>query len=111
MTLIPSTTIRNLLFQERKGSLWFWRDYFGRRSLLVSQRNGGYLFSSVGDSKSDWLEVPSCGVFCLSNHELTCYPYVGQEELCLEFGKNLNVTVVISRGTYYDHKKNQVIFY
>ena len=35
------------LFQKEQNKVWFGRDYFGRRSLLVSAEKGTFYLSSV----------------------------------------------------------------
>ncbi|KAL5255554.1 hypothetical protein ACHWQZ_G010954 [Mnemiopsis leidyi] len=85
-----------IIYDEEEDCLWFWRDYFGRRSLLICQQETGYLLSSVGDSHREWIEVPACGVFRLSGQNLECYPYVGLEEACKQFGERFFDSTLIS---------------
>ena len=87
-----------IFYNEAFNEIWFWRDYFGRRSLLVSTMDGGGLIiSSVGDSQRPWVEVPAAGVFCLMGDKLYCYPYSTEKDMnvCQEFGANLQVETVV----------------
>ncbi|XP_051009732.1 asparagine synthetase domain-containing protein 1 [Acomys russatus] len=58
-----------IYYQASSHSLWFGRDFFGRRSLLWRFSNLGKSFclSSVGAQISgvadQWQEVPACGIF------------------------------------------------
>ena len=54
----------------------------------------------MGDAENDWLEVPAGGVFCLSDSNLTCFPFDGREEQCQTFGTTLFESVFISEGKY-----------
>ena len=95
--------------QENEDILWFWRDYFGRRSLLIAREGDGYILCSVGDSTRQWHEVPAGTVFCLQgdggdgNHvtqscHVTCHAYQGRKDVCLEFASRLFDSVSIAEG-------------
>ncbi|KAG8442008.1 hypothetical protein GDO86_010976 [Hymenochirus boettgeri] len=86
-----------IYFQANNHSLWFGRDFFGRRSLLweFSQDLTKCLsLSSVAECTpgSDWQEVPSSGVFkcdlysCakLKSVALTLYPWTTSPEFILK---------------------------
>ncbi|XP_054134302.1 asparagine synthetase domain-containing protein 1 [Melozone crissalis] len=58
-----------IYYEAASHSLWFGRDYFGRRSLLWQFSNEvdrAFCLSSVSgcsESGSQWQEVPACGIF------------------------------------------------
>ncbi|XP_063018602.1 asparagine synthetase domain-containing protein 1 [Melospiza melodia melodia] len=58
-----------IYYEAPSHSLWFGRDYFGRRSLLWQFSNEvdrAFCLSSVSgcsESGSQWQEVPACGIF------------------------------------------------
>ncbi|XP_057884225.1 asparagine synthetase domain-containing protein 1 [Melospiza georgiana] len=58
-----------IYYEAPSHSLWFGRDYFGRRSLLWQFSNEvdrAFWLSSVSgcsESGSQWQEVPACGIF------------------------------------------------
>ncbi|KAM3667456.1 asparagine synthetase domain-containing protein 1 [Ammospiza maritima maritima] len=58
-----------IYYEAPSHSLWFGRDYFGRRSLLWQFSNDvdrAFCLSSVSgcsESGSQWQEVPACGIF------------------------------------------------
>ncbi|KFQ19660.1 Asparagine synthetase domain-containing protein 1, partial [Merops nubicus] len=58
-----------IYYQASRHSLWFGRDYFGRRSLLWQCGNevdGAFCLTSVSvysESSDQWQEVPACGIF------------------------------------------------
>ena len=83
-----------ILYQEDENTLWFWRDYFGRRSLLISFSGDGFVLSSVAGSEGEWKEVPACGVFRVTKESLECYPYSGRatisETFCREYFKDFD---------------------
>lgn len=98
-----------IYYDENEDILWFWRDYFGRRSLLIAREGDGYILCSVGDSTRQWHEVPAGTVFCLQgdggdgNHvtqscHVTCHAYQGRKDVCLEFASRLFDSVSIAEG-------------
>ncbi|KFZ53351.1 Asparagine synthetase domain-containing protein 1, partial [Antrostomus carolinensis] len=57
-----------IYYQASSHSLWFGRDYFGRRSLLWQIRNEDSVFcltsvSVYSESGNQWQEVPASGIF------------------------------------------------
>ncbi|KAM7017188.1 asparagine synthetase domain-containing protein 1 [Passerculus sandwichensis] len=58
-----------IYYEAPSHSLWFGRDYFGRRSLLwqfSNEADRAFWLSSVSgcsESGSQWQEVPACGIF------------------------------------------------
>lgn len=75
----------HLKLQEDTDEVWFWRDFFGRRSLLIAELGEGFIVSSVGDELHNWEEVPSSGIFCLKNGSMKCYPYSRNgKEICFD---------------------------
>ncbi|NXY76138.1 ASND1 protein, partial [Glareola pratincola] len=58
-----------IYYQASRHSLWFGRDYFGRRSLLWQFSNevdSAFCLTSVSvysESGNQWKEVPACGIF------------------------------------------------
>ena len=58
-----------IYFQKSTKTLWFGRDYFGRRSLLFSPISNGLLLSSVAirpnNCSNPWLEIPT-GLHCIN---------------------------------------------
>ncbi|PKK29535.1 asparagine synthetase domain containing 1 [Columba livia] len=58
-----------IYYQASRHSLWFGRDYFGRRSLLWQSNNevgGAFCLTSVGvysEPGKQWQEVPASGIF------------------------------------------------
>ncbi|NXW66316.1 ASND1 protein, partial [Eurystomus gularis] len=58
-----------IYYQASRHSLWFGRDFFGRRSLLwqlSSEGDGAFCLASVSvysESGNQWQEVPACGIF------------------------------------------------
>lgn len=94
-----------IYYQASSHSLWFGRDYFGRRSLLWHFSNLGKSFclSSVGAQISgaadQWQEVPACGIFQIDLNSaavsrcviLKLYPwkYVSKENVAEECANDL----------------------
>lgn len=82
-----------IFWQSSSNKLWFGRDVFGRRSLLVHVSSDGEIFglSSVQLKQFEsWQEVPASGLYCLKLNEtddtrnlrfseLTLYPWVHSE--------------------------------
>ncbi|XP_076809825.1 asparagine synthetase domain-containing protein 1-like isoform X1 [Clavelina lepadiformis] len=71
-------------FQKTTKKLWFGRDYFGRRSLLLSYSQKNLIISSVANRTfSEWIEIPP-GVFCIDLNvieddifsALTAFPWI-----------------------------------
>lgn len=69
-------------YQARQHTLWFGRDYFGRRSLLwhlPSSSADPFTISSIGKRQTDdadehfWKEVPADGIYCLDLRKLSNY--------------------------------------
>lgn len=56
-----------VLYDGIRGHVWFGRDVLGRRSLLLSEKDGEMVIASVGDSGSEkgWKEVEADGVYVL----------------------------------------------
>ncbi|NXI96603.1 ASND1 protein, partial [Psophia crepitans] len=58
-----------IYYQASRHSLWFGRDYFGRRSLLwqfSDELESAFCLTSVSvysESGTQWQEVPACGIF------------------------------------------------
>ncbi|XP_044522387.1 asparagine synthetase domain-containing protein 1 [Gracilinanus agilis] len=95
-----------IYYQASSHSVWFGRDYFGRRSLLwhFSNTGSGFCLASVGTQAAgivnQWQEVPACGIFridlkssALSKHVvLKLYPWkcISRENIIEEVVSSLN---------------------
>jgi asparagine synthetase B (glutamine-hydrolysing) len=68
-----------VFWNNKQKKLWFARDMFGRRSLLLHcTSNGSIALSSVGHaSLQPTCELPACGIFCYNtcSNNIICYPY------------------------------------
>lgn len=62
-------------FKKATRQLWFGRDYIGRRSLLFSRSENGFVLSSVGKRFEVWNQVPANGIYCfnLEQHNIICH--------------------------------------
>ncbi|XP_007494557.2 asparagine synthetase domain-containing protein 1 [Monodelphis domestica] len=96
-----------IYYQASSHSVWFGRDYFGRRSLLwhFSNTGNGFCLASVGTQAAEivnqWQEVPACGIFridlkssALSKHVvLKLYPWkcISRENIIEEVVRSLNL--------------------
>ena len=79
-----------VFWRETDRELWFGRDVFGRRSLLIA-RNTSFgvplVISSTGYQTVglEFIELPAVGLFCLklgtegSPPHLRCYPWIGPD--------------------------------
>nr|CAB3223735.1 asparagine synthetase domain-containing protein 1-like [Phallusia mammillata] len=90
-------------FDKTTNTLWFGRDYFGRRSLLLSSQSEEIVLSSIcNKARKHWIDLPACGIFSLNlnepfpnPHKLTCFPWVrktdGHFKDCHIEGYDVNV--------------------
>jgi len=83
-------------FDKCKKELWFGRDYWGRRSLLLQYNDEQLTLSSVRPDSGQYIEVPAVGVFCFSleTEQLKCHLYnnidVSRIEAMSEMFKDVN---------------------
>lgn len=68
-----------IYFDENDGKLYFGRDIYGRRSLLINKCQDKLILTSVAkrNAECDFMEVPSIGTFCLdiNNYQLSILPW------------------------------------
>ena len=79
-----------VFWRESERELWFGRDIFGRRSLLIARNTSSgvpLIISSTGYQAVglEFMELPAVGLFCLklgtegSPPDLKCYPWMGSD--------------------------------
>ena len=79
-----------VLWLKSESELWFGRDVFGRRSLLIARNSSSgvpLVISSTGYQAVglEFIELPAVGLFCLklgtkgSHLDLKCYPWIGAD--------------------------------
>lgn len=72
-----------VFYQVSTKLLWFGRDYFGRRSLLLRKNSETFELSSVGkrceNKVGGWSEIPAHGLYCINTLDesftVKCYPW------------------------------------
>eukprot|EP00055_Hartaetosiga_balthica_P011302 m.50826 g.50826 ORF g.50826 m.50826 type:complete len:758 (-) comp7536_c0_seq1:64-2337(-) len=75
-----------IFLDKKKGHLWFGRDYFGRRSLLMGISKTFFIITSVLNAPSSvicdsWIEIPACGLFCLDLNDHALISNFGQDDV------------------------------
>ncbi|CAO3661697.1 unnamed protein product [Rhizopus stolonifer] len=88
-------------WQASTQKLWFGRDCLGRRSLLVSHKEGLFTLSSVGLKSEGWEEIQAKGIYSIDLstsatqkelYELDLFPWTYIEKPLLPFPR-LNTTL------------------
>lgn len=85
-----------VFWNQRSRELWFGRDIFGRRSLLIGHNPScsvPIVVSSVGCHADglECIELPAVGLFCMDLSKegtplsLKCYPWLGAGGACMQY--------------------------
>ena len=89
-----------VFWDQRSGQLWFGRDIFGRRSLLIGHNPScgvPIIVSSVGYHADglECIELPAVGLFCMDLSmegtllSLKCYPWLGAGGTSMQYASGV----------------------